>query len=198
MSPIPQEDPLEWFELWMDEALASTEPEPTAMSLATVDASGQPTVRIVLLKQVDRKGFVFYTNLESAKAEQLSACPKAGLCWLWKHVGRQVRVDGDVEPLSEAEADAYFASRPRGSQIGAWASKQSRPLDDRQTLVERVEHFEQKFADGPVRRPEFWSGFRVVPSMIEFWQLGDHRLHDRWKFVRDGDEWEWTRQRLYP
>lgn len=198
MPSLPLSDPFQWFQHWYDQALDSSEPEPTAMSLATVTHDGQPTVRIVLLKHFDRKGFVFYTNLKSAKGRQLHRHPRAGLCILWKSLGRQIRIDGPVEPIADAEADAYFASRPRGSQIGAWASRQSEALDDRQTLLERVARYEQQFADQPVPRPEFWSGFRLVPHRIEFWQLGDHRLHDRWEFTQSTDDDAWTRQRLYP
>ncbi len=198
MPQLPMSDPLDWFRHWMDEALASTEPEPTAMSLATVDEEGQPTVRIVLLKDFDRKGFVFYTNLVSDKGQHLLANGRAGLCFLWKAMGRQVRIDGPVELVSDEEADSYFASRPRGSQIGAWASKQSQPLDSRQTLIDRVAHFEEKFADQKVPRPDFWSGFRLVPKQVEFWQLGEFRLHDRWRLERQGEDWSWDCQRLYP
>ena len=194
----PEDDPLTWFDDWMNQARASSEPQPTATSLATVDSSGQPTARIVLLKAFDRKGFTFYTNLNSAKARDLDHNRRAGLCFLWKSICRQVRIDGDVEPLDDAEADAYFATRPRGSQIGAWASKQSQRLADRDTLVGRVEHFEKKFAGGDVPRPDFWGGFRIVPRRFEFWQERDHRLHDRWQFDRTGDDWQWEARRLYP
>ena len=198
MPKLPLDDPLDWFRLWLDEATESAQPQPTAMSLATVDSNARPTVRIVLLKSFGRKGFVFYTNLKSAKADQLRANPHAGLCFLWEAVGRQVRIDGRAELIDDDTADAYFASRPRGSQIGAWASRQSRQLDDRQTLQQRVEKYGDQFDGQPVPRPEFWSGYRVVPRRFEFWQLRDDRLHDRWRFDRVGDGWEWERARLYP
>lgn len=198
MPKLPLDDPLDWFELWLDDAKQAGEPQPTAMSLATVDSGGQPSVRIVLLKSFDRKGFVFYTNLQSRKASQLADHPKAGLCFVWMDTCRQVRIDGEVQPVGDDEADAYFATRPRGSKIGAWASKQSRPLDNRQALVERVEHFRHKFDGQPVPRPPFWSGYRVVPGVFEFWRVRDDRLHDRWEFRRNGEEWDWERGRLYP
>lgn len=198
MPQLPLTDPLSWFRLWMDQARAQVTQDPTAMSLSTVDEQGQPTVRIVLLKDYDRKGFVFYTNLKSAKARQLRANPRAGLCFLWYSLGRQVRIDGRAHQIDDDEADAYFATRGRGSQIGAWASKQSAPLEDRNTLMERVDAMEDRFAGGPVPRPPFWSGYRIVPTAFEFWQLADHRLHDRWRFQRQGRHWQWDRQRLYP
>ena len=198
MPTLPMADPLEWFDEWMTEAHQSSEPEPTAMSLATVNPEGQPTVRIVLLKAFDRKGFVFYTNLNSAKGRHLKAHSRAGLCVMWKSLGRQVRIDGAAMEVDDEEADAYFASRPRDSQIGAWASKQSQPLADRATLKKRVAKFQERFADGPVPRPPFWSGFRLVAETIEFWTIGEHRLHDRWQFLRQGSKWDWQRRRLYP
>lgn len=196
--PQTHSDPFLWFDQWMDQALASSEPEPTAMSLATLSEEGQPTVRIVLLKSFDRKGFVFYTNLASMKARHLQKRPVAGLNLFWKSMCRQVRIDGAVELLDDAEADAYFASRPRGSQIGAWASRQSQPLASRQTLQERVESLTEEFDGAPIPRPPFWSGYRVVPQRFEFWQLRPDRLHDRWEFLRQGKEWKWKSQRLYP
>lgn len=191
-------DPIEWFGTWYEEAKNSQEPEPTAMCLSTVDCAGQPRARIVLLKDFDRKGFVFYTNLESAKGRELRAHPKAALTFLWKSQGRQVRIDGEVEEVSAEEADAYFASRPRGSQIGAWASKQSRALADRATLEAAVAAMEARFQGGEVPRPEHWSGFRVVPQAIEFWEAGEFRLHDRFRFERREDGGPWVRSRLYP
>ncbi len=196
MPTLPMSDPLQWFDLWMTEARRSSEPEPTAMSLATVDHAGQPTVRIVLLKDFDRKGFVFYTNLKSAKAEQLRDHQRAGLCVMWKTLCRQVRIDGAVEMVDDQQADAYFATRPRNSQIGAWASKQSQPLKSRAELQQAFRQYEERFEGKPVPRPSFWSGYRVVPQTMEFWQIGDYRLHDRWQFQRRADGWE--RVRLYP
>ena len=198
MPTLPMDDPLTWFEQWLEAAKASPEREATAMSLATVDDRGQPTVRIVLVKGYDRKGFVFYTNLGSAKARHLEGQPRAGLCWLWKEEGRQVRVEGAVEALGDEEADAYFETRSRGSQIGAWASRQSEGLASRGALEERVRQVEKRFEGRKVERPPFWSGFRVVPRRMEFWQIGDHRLHDRWEFRRQGPAWRWQRQRLFP
>ena len=198
MPQLPMADPIDWFTTWMDEAKESSEPEPTAMSLATVDENGQPTVRIVLLKGFDRKGFVFYTNLKSAKGRQLRAHKKCGLCFLWKAVGRQVRIDGHVEEVADEEADAYFASRPRASQIGAWASRQSQALEDRALLEKRVQATAEKFEGRAVDRPPFWSGYRVIAERIEFWQLRPDRLHDRWQFVITDSQDGWKRTRLNP
>ncbi len=198
MPTVPMDDPLTWFETWLASAKASSEREPTAMSLATVDDRGQPMVRIVLLKGVDRKGFVFYTNLGSRKGRQLRGQPRAGLCWLWKEEGRQVRVEGPVKPLADEEADAYFSTRPRGSQIGAWASRQSKALESREALEARVQEVKARFEGRAVERPPHWSGYRVVPTRVEFWEIGDHRLHDRWEFERQGPGWNWQRRRLFP
>ena len=180
------------------EATRAGDPEPTAMSLATTDANGRVAVRIVLLKSVDERGFVFYSNYESAKAEQLAARARAALCFLWKTLrdGVQVRVEGEVERVSDAESDAYFGSRPRDSQIGAWASLQSQTLPSRAALDTRVAEFEKKFAGGPVPRPPHWGGYRVVPDMIELWYGHRHRLHDRMRYERrDGT---WSKRLLYP
>lgn len=193
--PAPS-DPFQLFDEWMQEASAQEPNDANAMSLASVDADGQPTVRIVLLKGIDGDGFVFYTNLESDKGRQLLAQPRAGLNFHWKSLERQVRIDGRVEQVSDGEADAYFATRPRGSQVGAWASDQSRPLEDRRTLEQRVADSEARFEGGAVPRPPHWSGFRVVPARIEFWQGMPYRLHDRLVYSRDADGW--TTQRLYP
>jgi pyridoxamine 5'-phosphate oxidase len=195
MNEIPEAEPLAPFGRWLDEAGAS-EPNATAATLATATRDGRPSARAVLLKGFDARGFVFYTNLESRKSEELYANPYAALCFLWKSRGRQVRVEGAVEPVDAAEADAYFATRPRDSQLGAWASEQSRPLADRAELERRVEEMARRFADGAVPRPSFWSGFRVGPERIEFWQERAHRLHDRLLFLREGPAWR--RQRLYP
>jgi pyridoxamine 5'-phosphate oxidase len=188
-------EPIEQFARWFAEA-AAKEPEPNAMSVATVAAGGAPSVRMILLKGVDDRGFVFYTNLDSRKAAELSGNPHVALCFHWKSLGRQVRVEGVVEAVSEREADAYFATRPRESQLGAWASDQSRPLASRSVLEERVAAVEKRFARGPIPRPPHWSGYRVLPSRVEFWEARPFRLHDRLVYVRDGDAWR--SERLYP
>ena len=164
-------------------------PEPTAFALGTVGANGQPSVRILLLKAVDVRGFAFYTNYESRKGGELLAHPQAAMCFHWQPLERQVRVEGRAEQVSAEEADAYFASRARGSQIGAWASLQSQPMDHPDALDERYREFEDRFANGPVPRPPHWSGFRIVPNRIEFWHQGASRLHDRLVYTREGDGW---------
>jgi len=186
------------FRVLLDEAGAAGEPDPTAMSLATADGEGRPSVRAVLLKHFDADGFVFYTNFDSRKGRQLAANPQAALLFLWKMLRQQVqvRVEGMVEPVSAAEADAYFESRHRESQIGAWASLQSQTLDSRETFEARLVEFSAKFEGGPVPRPPHWSGFRVVPEMIEFWYGAGFRLHERQRYARtDG---QWSRRMLYP
>jgi pyridoxamine 5'-phosphate oxidase len=177
-------DPIETFQQLYEDA-ARTCAEPDAMVLSTVDADGRPSGRYVLLKAVDRRGFVFYTNLESRKARALGANPFASLCFYWPPIGKQVRVEGSIERVADAEADSYFASRPRESQIGAWASQQS-----------AVAAIRTRFGDGAVPRPPFWSGFRVIPTAIEFWTRDAARLHVRERFDRHGDAW--TRSLLYP
>jgi len=189
---------LKTFSGLLEEARAVGDPEPTAMTLATVGEGGQPSARTVLLKGVDERGFVFYTNYESNKGRQLAANPRAALLFLWKTLREQVqaKIEGAVEPVSAAEADAYFASRPRESQIGAWASLQSRTLASRELFEDRIAAFEQKFAGDEVTRPPYWSGFRVVPEMMEFWYGARFRLHERQRYERlDG---VWQTRMLYP
>jgi len=184
------------FETAMQAAQVAREPEPSAMSLATSTSDGRVSVRTMLLKDFDAQGFVFYTNTQSNKGRQLAQHPQAALCILWKAIFRQVLVEGKVEPVTDAEADTYFASRPRGSQIGAWASAQSEVLDSREALEQRVREFEQKYSGVDVPRPPHWSGYRLVPDMIEFWYGKESRLHDRFRFtLKDGD---WQKQRLNP
>ena len=195
MDEIAEVEPLAVFERWLDEAWKG-EPNAHAMTLATATPEGRPSARLVLLKGLDRRGFVFYTNLESRKSEELYANPFAALCFLWKSLNRQVRVEGAVEQVGDDEADAYFASRPRDSQIGAWASDQSRRLESRALLEGRVEEFSRRFDQGTIPRPAYWSGYRVVPQRVEFWQERRSRLHDRLLFVREGEGWR--RQRLFP
>ena len=195
MDEIAEVEPLALFERWLDEAWKG-EPNAHAMTLATATREGRPSARLVLLKGLDRRGFVFYSNLESRKSEELFANPHAALCFLWKSLNRQVRVEGPVEQVADDEADAYFASRPRDSQIGAWASDQSRPLDSRALLERRVEEFSRRFDEGKVPRPTYWSGFRVVPQRVEFWEEQPSRLHDRMLFIREGEGWR--RERLFP
>ena len=191
-------DPFALVSSWMAEAETSEPNDPNAMALATVGADGMPSVRMVLLKGFDADGFVFYTNLESRKGEQLKAHPKAALCLHWKSLRRSVRAEGRVSPVSESEADAYFASRPRSSRIGAWASRQSRPLAGRFELERRVAQYTAKFALGEIPRPEFWSGFRIAPLRIEFWKDGPFRLHDRLVFRREEVGGNWTIEHLFP
>ena len=195
-SSAPDTDPLALFREWLAEATQREPNDPTAMTLATVGADGQPSARMVLLKGADEQGFVFYTNLESQKAAELAANPRASLLFHWKSLRRQVRIDGTVTGVSDAEADAYFASRPRGAQIGAWASRQSRALESRFALEKRVAEYTAKFGLGSVPRPAFWSGYRVKPGRIEFWQDRPFRLHDRLVYTRDRERWR--TDKLYP
>jgi pyridoxamine 5'-phosphate oxidase len=193
---VSRPEPL--FGAWLEEAEQSEISDPNAMTLATVDQSGLPNARIVLLKGFDARGFVFYGNLESNKGQELSANPKAALVFHWKTLRRQVRVRGPVEPVSTAEADAYYATRPLGSRIGAWASQQSRPLESRAALKKAVARFEKEFQGMNPARPRYWSGFRLIPLHMEFWADRPFRLHDRVLFSRTDPEGAWTRTRLYP
>ncbi len=186
------------FADWMAEANALEPNDPNAMSLATVAADGSPTVRIVLMKGYDARGWTFYTNLTSRKAEDLLVSGMGSLLFHWKSLRRQIRLDGAVEQVSDAEADAYFASRPRGSQIGAWASDQSSPLNNREELEGRIAKFAGEFEGGDVPRPPHWSGFRLMPKHVEFWTDQESRLHIRETFTRDRDTGVWSSGLLYP
>jgi pyridoxamine 5'-phosphate oxidase len=192
----PSADPFDLFAAWFDEAKRTEPNDPEAMTLATATPGGRPSVRVLLLKGVDRSGFVFYTNLESRKSTELLANPQAAMGFHWKSLRRQVRIEGQVVAVAAAEADAYFASRPHGSQIGAWASLQSHPLDARASLERRVAEFTARYPEGSVPRPPYWSGFRLVPDRIEFWRDMPYRLHERLLFTRSGDGW--TTAWLYP
>lgn len=193
------ENPVDLFALWLNDARDCKEiADATAMALATADAGGVPDVRMVLLKGADEQGFTFYTNLGSVKAAQLMENPHAALCFHWAPLKRQVRVRGPIVPVTPEEADAYFSSRPKQSQIGAWASKQSQHLEGRFELEQRVAKFAAQYALFEVPRPEFWSGFRLLPSRIEFWMDQPFRLHDRVEYTRETPATAWTRQRLYP
>ncbi len=195
--PAPDE-PIELFRQWYAAARASEPNDPDAMALATSDAAGQPDVRMVLLKHFDQDGFVFYTNFESTKGQQLAANPQAAICFHWKSVRRQVRIRGPVSPVSDSEADAYFSTRAKDSQIGAWASRQSRELEGRFALEKEIARYAAKFAFSAVPRPAWWSGYRVRPLAIEFWSDRPFRLHDRTCYRRDSFSTPWTVVHLYP
>jgi pyridoxamine 5'-phosphate oxidase len=192
------DDPLRLFAAWLEDATTSEPRDPTAMTLATVDADGLPNARMVLLKGADQRGFVFYTNKDSQKGRELDLNPAAALVFHWKSSNRQVRVRGSVEHVTDAEADAYFATRAKQAQIGAWASKQSSPLESRLAFEKAIAIYAAKYAIGTVPRPPYWSGYRIVPRKIEFWQERPFRLHDRVEFARDNLNGPWRKTRLYP
>ena len=192
------DEPLRLFAAWLSEATASEPRDPTAMTLATIDADGLPNARMVLLKGVDERGFVFYTNMDSQKGRELDVHPQAALVFHWKSLNRQVRVRGNVERVSEAEADAYFATRPKQAQIGAWASKQSQPLESRFAFEQAIAKVAAKHLVGEVPRPPGWSGWRIAPGSMEFWHDRPFRLHDRIEFRRAGPDQPWSKTRLYP
>lgn len=190
-------DPFTQFRAWFDAALQANLPEPNAMTLATATPDGVPSARVVLLKGVDERGFVFFTNYESRKGNELAANPHAALVFYWPELERQVRIEGDVERVSAEESDAYFQSRPFGSRIGAWASAQSRPIEGRAWLEQRVAELEARYADGDIPRPPYWGGYRVIPRAVEFWQGRPSRLHDRLRYTRQ-DDGSWRIERLSP
>ncbi len=191
-------EPFTLFGTWLEEASASEPNDPNALSLATVDENGLPNVRMVLLKGFDTEGFVFYTNYESQKGREILGSGKAAMCFHWKSLRRQVRLRGPIAPVSDAEADEYYRSRPRGSRIGAWASKQSRPLESRFALEKAVAEYTARYPIGEIPRPPHWSGFRLAPTSIEFWHDRAFRLHDRVEFRRDTPDGGWEKVRMYP
>jgi pyridoxamine 5'-phosphate oxidase len=192
------DEPLRLFAAWFEEAARSEPRDPTAMSLATVDADGLPNVRMVLMKGFDERGFVFYTNVDSKKGQELDSDRKGALLFHWKSSNRQVRLRGGVERVEDAEADAYFATRPRLAQIGAWASKQSAPLESRHAFEKAIALTTARFAIGTIPRPPNWTGYRLQPLLVEFWQDRPFRLHDRVEFTRDAPGASWRKTRLYP
>ncbi len=193
-----ESEPFALFGKWLKDAEGSEINDPNAVALATVDEDGMPNVRMVLLKGYDERGFVFYTNFESQKGQEILGQRKAAMCFHWKSLRRQVRLRGEVEIVTDAEADAYYATRPRGSRIGAWASRQSRPLEGRFALEKAVAEFTARYAIGEIPRPSHWSGFRIKPISIEFWHDRPFRLHDRIEFRRSSPEGEWEKVRMYP
>lgn len=197
MAETKPTDPFAWFDRWMEEAAASEPADPNAMTLATTTADGRPSARIVLLKGHDARGFVFYTNTESRKGSELKDNPRAALLFHWKSLQRQIRIEGRIEPVTDGEADAYYATRARVSRLGAWASDQSRPLRDRAELERRLAEQEARFPDDRVPRPPHWSGYRLVPDCFEFWQDMPYRLHDRTTFRRRGGD-DWIQGKLFP
>lgn len=190
--------PFDLFSEWLEDAKETEPNDPNALALATVDETGLPNVRMVLLKGFDERGFVFYTNFESSKGQELLHAGKAAMCFHWKSLRRQVRIRGPVTQVSNEEADDYYKSRARGSRIGAWASKQSRPLESRFALEKEVAKYTAKFGIGEIPRPDNWSGMRLVPTSIEFWHDRPFRLHDRILFTREGPDQPWSKERLYP
>ncbi len=193
-----ENEPFTLFGTWLKDAEASEINDPNAVALATVDENGLPNVRMVLLKEFDTRGFVFYTNFESQKGREILGQKKAAMCFHWKSLRRQVRLRGEVEVVSDEEADIYYRSRPLGSRIGAWASKQSRPLESRFALEKAVAEYTARYALGDIPRPPYWSGFRIKPVSIEFWHDRKFRLHDRIEFRRETVDSPWTKVRMYP
>lgn len=193
-----ENEPFALFGSWLKDAEASEPNDPNAVAVATVDEHGLPNVRMVLLKGYDNRGFVFFTNFESQKGREILGQKKAAMCFHWKSLRRQVRLRGEVEVVSDAEAEEYFRSRPVGSRIGAWASKQSRPLESRFALEKAVAEYTARYAIGDIPRPPYWSGFRIKPLSIEFWHDRKFRLHDRIEFRRDTPEGDWHKVRMYP
>jgi pyridoxamine 5'-phosphate oxidase len=191
------EDPIRQFQVWFDAAVEAGLPEPDAMTLATASTDGKPSARMVLLKLADERGFVFFTNYESRKGRELADNPRAALVLFWVELERQIRIEGRVEPVTAAESDAYFHSRPLGSQLGAAASHQSRVIPGREELEKRVAELEKQYQGGEIPRPDYWGGYRVIPEVIEFWQGRPNRLHDRLRYRRNGED-RWIIERLSP